>query len=94
MDLSARISERNCEQLRLAGELGVKAGDLVEGDKVKEGVNRSQTLKSLEHDSKTLGVEMSVSIYESLPRTRTWERRSRCDLRGGVDWGGQWEIQL
>lgn len=36
-------------------------------DEAKEVLNSCQTLKSLEHDHEKLGVEMSMSIYESLP---------------------------
>lgn len=54
--------------------MGVKHGNLVDGDEAKEVVKRSQTLKSPEHDSKKLGVKMSMSIYESFPCIHSWER--------------------
>lgn len=49
------MSDRKCEQLRLAVGLPVKAGNLVGGDEAKEVIHGSQTLKSCEHDSTKLG---------------------------------------
>lgn len=40
--------------------VGWEGGNLVDGDEAKEVVNRSQALKSLEHDNEKLGVEMSI----------------------------------
>lgn len=51
----------------MAEELECEGRNLVDEDEAKEVVNRSQTSKSLEHDNEKLGVEMSMSIYASLP---------------------------
>lgn len=72
--LNLHQPEWEVNKFRLAGTLGVKHGNLVDGDEAKEVVKRSQTLKSPEHDSKKLGVKMSMSIYESFPCIHSWER--------------------
>lgn len=51
----------------MAEELECEGRNLVHEDEAKEVVNHSQTLNSLEHENGKLGVEMSMSIYVSLP---------------------------